>query len=170
MIQSLVSDFSNVVLLSKDKSYSGGLNALYKKLSAQGEYDFFAYFQFNRDLLDFYKTLSKDIDLYLFTSEYIQEHPLVRSEIDGMFKEVFSGARLGLIKTHASTYKTIADIIGKKSEEILFIDDRQENIDAARDADMAVIRYESNNQTIREIRKKLPDNMIQSRYHVQEHP
>ncbi len=146
MIKALVSDFSRVLLSPKDKNYTDGLNALHKKLSAGGRYDFWSYFQLNQELIDFYKILAKKIDLYLFTSEYIQEHPSIRPHMEEIFKTVFSGANLDLKKTDTQAYKTIAEKINLKPEEILYIDDKQVNIDAAKKAGMAIILYESNKQ------------------------
>ena len=146
MIKALVSDFSRVLLSPKDKSYMEGLNVLHKKLSMNGPYDFWLYFQLNKDLLAFYRTLNKKIDLYLFTTEYIQEHPSIRPHMEEIFKTVFSGANLDLKKTDTQAYKIIAQKINLKPEEILYIDDKQVNIDAAKKAGMAIILYESNKQ------------------------
>ncbi len=155
MIKAFVSDFSRVLLQPKDLKYAEGLNALHKKLTVEGEYDFWQHFELNRELLEFYKTLTQRVDVCLFTSEYIQEHPALQPELDGVFKQVFSAARLGLKKSNAETYKTIAAIIGLEPGEILYMDDKQSNIDAAREAGMAVIWYECNGQAIEAINKAL---------------
>ena len=155
MIKAFVSDFSRVLLLPQDDSYTEGLNALHKKLSAGGDYDFWSYFRLNQDLLDFYKTIAKHIDMYMFTTEYIQEHPALQSKLSGIFKKVFSGARVGLKKIEVQSYYSIAKEIGLKPEEILYIDDKQANLDAAKEAGMVVIRYEANDQTKKDITKAL---------------
>jgi len=42
MINTILSDFSLVILFPKDKTYTGKLNDLHAKLTAeQGDYDFF---------------------------------------------------------------------------------------------------------------------------------
>lgn len=155
MIKAFVSDFSRVLLSPKDDSYSEGLNALHKKLSTGGDYDFWLYFQLNHDLLDFYKTISEHTDVYMFTTEYIQEHPALQSKLSGIFKKVFSGARLGLKKVDAQAYHFIAEEISLKPEEILYMDDKQENLDAAKEAGMVVIRYETNVQAKKDITEVL---------------
>ncbi|MDP2630892.1 MAG: HAD-IA family hydrolase [Candidatus Uhrbacteria bacterium] len=152
MIKAVVTDFSQVILLPIDSSYTGGLNALHKKLSECGDYDFWSHFQLNKELLSFYAILSKAIDVYVFTAEYIQEHPALEADLKGVFKAVFSGARLGLLKTDPEAYAILATTIGRLPEEILYIDDRQENIDAARQAGMEGIRFESNGQAICDLR------------------
>lgn len=151
MIKAFVSDFSRVLLTPKDDNYSEGLNDLHKKLSANGNYDFWSYFKLNQDLLTFYKTLGEKMEIYLFTTEYIQEHPALQPKMESVFKAIFSSARLGLRKTDAQAYQTIAGKIGLKPEEILYTDDKQTNLDAAKAAGMVTVHYESNEQIIRAI-------------------
>ena len=146
MIKAFVSDFSRVLLSPKDDHYIGGLNALHKKLSASGDYDFWSYFRLNQDLLIFYKTLGERLDVYIFTSELIQEHPVLQPELVGVFRDIFSAIRLGLKKIDPQAYFVIAKKVGLPPEEILYIDDKQENLEAAKEAGMAVILFESNSQ------------------------
>lgn len=155
MIKAFVSDFSRVLLSPKDDTYTEGLNALHKKLSAGGDYDFWSYFRLNQDLLAFFKTIGEHADVYLFTTEYIQEHPALQSELVGVFKRVFSGAHLGLKKNDAQSYRLIAKEVGLNPEEILYMDDKQANLDAAKEAGMVVIRYETNDQTKKDIAEAL---------------
>lgn len=155
MFKVFISDFSRVLLFPKDDNYVEGLNALHKKLSAGGDYDFWQYFRLNQELIDFYKTLGGKIDMYLLTSEHIQEHPALQPVIKDVFKSVLSGVRLGLKKNDTQTYKVIADKIGFKTEEILYIDDQQTNLDAAKATGMTVILYRSNKQAIQDISKAL---------------
>ena len=49
--------------------------------------------------------------------------------------------RLGIAKPDASIYAHAVEGMGVAPDEILFIDDRQENVAAARDAGMTAIRY-----------------------------
>ena len=153
MIKAFLSDFSRVLLSPKDDTYSEGLNALHKKLSAGGAYDFWAYFKLNQDLLGYYKNLGERIPVYMFTTEHIQEHPSLQPELAGVFRQTFSGARLGLDKTEPQSYSFIAKEIGFQPEEILYIDDKQANLDAAHKAGMAVIHFENNNQAMEDIQK-----------------
>jgi hypothetical protein len=85
MIKALVSDFSGVLLSPADANYTGLLNDLYKELSARGEYDFWAYFRVNDDLLAFYKSICERINMYMFTREYLQEHPALQTKWKGVF-------------------------------------------------------------------------------------
>lgn len=153
MVKAFLSDFSRVLLSPKDDTYTEGLNALHKKLSAGGAYVFWEYFKLNQDLLAYYKNLAERIPVYMFTTEYIQEHPSLQLELAGVFKKTFSGARLGLNKIDPKSYSFIAKEIGFQPEEILYIDDKQANLDAAHKAGMVVINYENNNQAMEDIQK-----------------
>ncbi len=164
MLKAFVSDFSRVLLSPKDDSYTEGLNALHKKLSVEGDYDFWSYFRLNQDLLSFYQTLGEHVDVYLFTSEYIQEHPALEPKLAGVFKKVFSGARLGLKKVEVQSYHFIAKEIGLKTEEILYMDDKQANLDAAKEAGVVVIRYQTNAQAKRDIAEALKNLSPQKGY------
>lgn len=154
-ITAFVSDFSRVLLSPKDENYSEGLNTLHKKLSMQGDYDFWEYFQLNEKLLDFYKELSKKMKLYLFTTEHIQNHPSLQPYLDGVFTKIFSGADLELKKTDVQSYETIARMIGTSLDTILYIDDNQLNLDAANASGMSVIKYLSTEQAISSIEEMI---------------
>ncbi len=160
MIKALVSDFSRVLLLPIDAKHVGGLNALHKKLSAQGNYDFWTNFRLNDALLAFYKTLSARIDIYIFTAEYIQEYPALEPKLKGVFKNIFSAARLGVKKDDPQAYKAITTKIGLKPKEILYMDDSQTNCNAAKQAGMAVIHYQSNDQAKNEISEIIVSTVI----------
>jgi FMN phosphatase YigB (HAD superfamily) len=151
MVKVIISDLSRVILFPKEESYTGKLNDLYQRLQAEGDYDFWSYFKLDMDLFNFYKKISKNIDVYIFTSKYIQEHPALRSELEPVFKAIFSAIRLNLTKADPESYKFIADKIGLKPEEILYVDDNKKNLDAAKKSGMSVIGYESNEQIIKDI-------------------
>ena len=58
------------------------------------------------------------------------------------FKVAFSSCYVGLRKPHVPIYLRAIDILGVAPERILFIDDRQENVDGAVQAGMKGIRFE----------------------------
>ena len=58
------------------------------------------------------------------------------------FRVAFSSCYVGLRKPHAEIYRRAIDILGVAPERILFIDDRQENVDGAVQAGMTGIRFE----------------------------
>ncbi|MFA6524832.1 MAG: HAD-IA family hydrolase [Patescibacteria group bacterium] len=155
MIKAIISDFSRVVLLPNDETYTGGLNLLHKELSANGKYDFWQYFRLNQDLINFYKSVCKRVDIYIFTKGYVQELPVLQPVISEVFKGVFSASRLELNKNSKEAYILIAGMIKQKPEEILYIDDNQDNVDAAKKAGLNAICYNSNKQVINRINMEL---------------
>jgi len=155
MLKALISDFSGVILKPVDGNYTGGLNTLNNELSAEGDYDFWKYFKLNEELLEFYKTIKGKIDVYVFTTGHIQEHPELRPHLEGIFKEVFSSERLGLNKKDNNAYQAIVEKVGLKPNEILYIDDKQENIDKANSLGITTILYLSNKQAIKDITKSM---------------
>jgi putative hydrolase of the HAD superfamily len=62
------------------------------------------------------------------------------------FKVAFSSCYVGLRKPHVEIYRRAIDILGAPPERILFIDDRQENVDGALQAGMKGIRFEGEQQ------------------------
>jgi len=157
MYKALVSDLSRTLLSAADENYTGKLNGLHEKLiEEQGDYDFWSYFRLHQDLLAFYKTLSEKIDVYIFTTKFIQEYPPLAEKLEPIFKDIFSARRLGLQKKlEPEAYKVVAEKIDLEPKEILYIDDKQANLDAAMEAGMTVIKFESEEQAIKDIGKAM---------------
>lgn len=62
------------------------------------------------------------------------------------FNVAFSSCYVGLRKPHVEIFRRAIDILGGPAERILFIDDRQENVDGALQAGMRGIRFEGERQ------------------------
>lgn len=155
MIKVIVSDFSGVILKPVDSDYSGGLNALNKKLLAEGDYDFWKYFQLNKDLLEFYRSLKGQLKVYIFTTGYVQEHPTLSPRLKGVFEDIFSCDDLGLNEKDSNAYEAIVTRIGVRPDEILYIDDKQGNVDTANGLGIKTVLYTSNEQITSDIKAAL---------------
>lgn len=153
MITTLLFDFSRVILNVKDKNYSGLLNTLYKEMSSKPDYNFFNYFELNKELLKLLETIKSKCPLYIFTTGSIQNVPEVRKRIDPIFRKIYSAEELELDKKDPQSYLYISKDLGKSPEEILFTDDQSENIKAAETAGLKAVRYQSNEQLISELSK-----------------
>jgi putative hydrolase of the HAD superfamily len=70
------------------------------------------------------------------------------------FKVAFSSCYVGLRKPGVEIYRRAIDILGVTPERILFIDDRQENVDGAAQAGMRGIRFDGEQQ-LRDMLKEL---------------
>ena len=152
MIKVILFDFSNVILLPKDSKYIGGLNVLNKKLSQESNYHFLNHFMLNKELMQFlFKKVRGNLPIYLFTFGTIQNDPEIAKEIRVLFKKIYSAGELNLDKEDSRSYLYIARDIGVKPEEIIFVDDKKVNVEAAQKAGLRVIRFKSNNLVIKEL-------------------
>jgi putative hydrolase of the HAD superfamily len=69
------------------------------------------------------------------------------------FDHQILSCELQLIKPHPAIFHKSIERIGAKPQEILFVDDRQANIDGARRAGLAAIRFENTKQLSDELRQ-----------------
>ncbi|MGO9318401.1 MAG: HAD-IA family hydrolase [Terracidiphilus sp.] len=72
------------------------------------------------------------------TNEYRFKHFGLRE----LFKLSLSSCYLGLRKPEPAIYRRALDILGRPAERVLFIDNREENVDGAITAGMKAIRFE----------------------------
>ncbi|MGH9599050.1 MAG: HAD family hydrolase [Terracidiphilus sp.] len=59
------------------------------------------------------------------------------------FQVAFSSCYVGMRKPEPAIYRRVLDILGRPTERVLFIDDRQQNVDGAAAAGMKAIRFVS---------------------------
>ncbi len=155
MVKALLFDFSRVLLFPKDTSYAGSLNEKHKELSKTSDYKILDHFFLNDELLNFLQGLKEKYILCLFTSETIQDAPEFSSILNSTFKKSYSGIKLGITKKDSVSYTAIAKDLSLSPEEILFIDDSWENLQAAQKAGLDTIQYSSNEQVVEGIKTKL---------------
>lgn len=155
MIRAIVFDFSRVLLFPKDRSYTSSLNKRHRELSKRADYKLLEYFSLNEELLDYLDKIKERYELYVFTSETIQDSPELTPRLQATFKEVISALRLGVTKKEPDAYKRITDIVGKKPEEILFVDDSPENLGAAKSSGLQVMHYIDNDRAIKDPETRL---------------
>ena len=152
-----MSDLSWTLLSAVDENYTGKLNGLHEKLvEEQGNYDFWTYFKLHQELLAFYKAICKEIDIYIFTTKFIQEYPPLAKKLNPIFKNIFSARRMNLQKkAEPSVFKLVAEKIGLAPKEVIYIDDKQTILDVAERTGMKVILFKSEEQAIRDIKEAM---------------
>lgn len=156
MITTILSDFSRVILIPKDKNYTGTLNGLHKELSEKEKnYPFFNHFEFNDEILNLYQQLRTKYSINVFTTGTIQNRPEVREIIDPIFEHIYTAKDFDLDKKQPEAYLYIADILNKKPNEILFIDDQIVNIEAAKKAGLNTIVYSDFQKTVKKLQEAL---------------
>jgi FMN phosphatase YigB (HAD superfamily) len=144
-ITTIISDFSRVILNVRNKAYKGTLNGLHYELSEKYfKYNFYDYFVFNEELLNFYKSQKPKYSLNIYTTGVIQNLPEVRKVVSPIFDNIFATIDFNTDKTKTVAYSYILERLQKPAGEILFIDDQQENIDAAVSAGLNCVRYTTN--------------------------
>lgn len=151
MITTLLFDFSRVLLFPLNTSYSGGLNKLHAELKENPAYSFASNFTLNMELLKYLKIIKETYTLYIYTSEDIQNSPEVKPLLDEVFTVIFSAKDIGFSKTDSRGYIFIAERIQSSVTDILFIDDRAENIAAAQLAGLNTLQYQNNDQLFLEL-------------------
>lgn len=157
MIKALISDFSRVLLFPKNRNYKDSLNSLHKELSVRTGYKILDYFELNNELLDYYRSLTGKLDLYIFTSETIQDAPDLRPFIRPVFKGVYSALKMRTSKKEEEAYKRLASTLGLAPREIIYIDDGQANVEAAKKAGFQTILYQDNESLKSELQTKLAE-------------
>ncbi|HZZ98877.1 MAG TPA: HAD-IA family hydrolase [Candidatus Saccharimonadia bacterium] len=145
MIQAMILDFSNVLIFARDRGYHGKLNALHKKLSGDLSYNVFEYFKLNRELLNFLLELKKRYALafYLFTDGSMHTIPEVRAELAPVFTSLHGSSELGHKKDEMLAYQALIALLKLNPSTTVFIDDKAENIEAAKQAGLIGIQYVS---------------------------
>ena len=155
MIKKVVFDFSYVLLFPRENSYTGKLNDLNDKLSPQSGYEPLNYFYLNTELLQFLKQYKSKYDFCIFTSGKMHKLPSLREQLQEIFSEFISEKDLGVPKSNRQAFITLAEMIQVPVGEVLFIDDKKENVVAAQSAGMQIIQYIDNKQLMKELTKLL---------------
>ena len=152
MIKAVITDFSRVLLFPVDINYTGGLNELNNKLLDENpQYNFLDFFIVNDELLFHYSKLNKTIPVHVFTSETIQDHPSIKRLVESSTSSVISASKLGIHKSNPLAYTEILRSLSLKPEEVIYIDDKQENLDVAEQVGIKTILYSDNTTTTNEL-------------------
>lgn len=62
--------------------------------------------------------------------------------LDGLVEEVHGSCHLGVRKPDSRFYERLAAALGVRPADVLFVDDRHDNVEAARDVGMAATQFE----------------------------
>lgn len=148
MIKALVFDLSRTLIFPKDRAYTGELNALYRKLVQDSNFDFITNFELNEELFLYLTNLKEKYKMYLFTSGTLQNAPEIKNKIDALFDKVFSAEHMMIKKNEYGSYKKISQLLGLMPNNILFVDDSLDNINAAKFAGLNAFQYKDNKSVI----------------------
>lgn len=141
MITTLIFDFSNVLLFVRDGGYSGKLNDLHARLKSEQNYKVLEHFRLDTELLAFLESFSRKVKLHLFTEGSMHLIPEIYSDLQKVFTSLNSAKDIGFHKNDPQAYVALTKKLQLVPSETLFIDDKQENIDAAKHAGLEGVRY-----------------------------
>lgn len=153
MITTILCDFGRVLINTKDKNYLGSHDELHLRLSQNSDYKVTQHFVFNEELMSYLSKFKDKYKMYVFTAGIVYKEPDIKSKLMEVFKGIYTEDKGP--KNKPESYINIAQHQQVKPEEILFIDDNLENINAAKKANCQVILYQSNEQLLRELKSLL---------------
>lgn len=109
----------------------------------------------NKSLLNWIKKRKKDCKIHLLTNNTAALNRLLKEKfkIDDLFDSVFNSAEIGLAKPDSKFFKYLLKTIKADSKECLFVDDKIENINTARELGFTAILFESNKKFFKEMKE-----------------
>lgn len=159
MITHLLFDFNNVILFADGPS-EDIVGTLSTKVAVPGSHT--GFFYLNQELLNHIKQIKDDgiSTAILSASEYSLYQPSVQEIISPYFDQIFLSKELGLPKDLPASYMKTAEKMGVDVSNVLFIDDKLDNCNAAEAAGMSVIHYQSNHDLFKAFEKFLTLQLI----------
>jgi hypothetical protein len=157
-IQSIICDFSGVILQTTTKPAPPSLSQYYLEISQQPNYSFNDHFQFNLRLLDFFKTHTSNLTFALFSSSEL--YSLTESAIflDNIFDCIFTPDGLGFSKVDPDAYFAMSQVIEIDPDKILFIDDEPEHVKAALHAGLQGAHFHNTDKLLSHLYAKISSN------------
>jgi FMN phosphatase YigB (HAD superfamily) len=148
-ITTIIFDFSRVLLHTKDTHYAGKLNDLYRDVKTKIPFSFFDFFVLDNELLSWIEGKKNTHTLCLYTSEVIQNDPVILPRLEQVFgKNIVSAKDFGWSKRKPEDYLALAKKIEVDPSTIVFIDDTIENVKAAEAAGYTAIQFFSREHII----------------------
>lgn len=144
MIKAILSDLSKVILFAKDTSYTGAMTDLLLEHRDKSDYNFNDFYYVNEEYLQLLESMKEKIQILLFTQGRMLEEPSLKSRLDKTFNHTTSSAILGYDKNDARAFSEFARQMNLAPNEILFIDDNAEFINAAKAAGLQTHTYVDN--------------------------
>lgn len=112
----------------------------------------------NQDILDLISGLRRDDGLKVAILSNVIEptyNVLKKAGYYDLFDETIASCKVGFAKPEQEIYQISLDKLGTTADKSLFIDDKQGNLDPASQMGFSVILAENPEQIIRDIKKKL---------------
>lgn len=156
MIRVCIFDFSRVLLHPRQREIQS-INTLHAQLRESQEYAVLNHFELNEELLHFIEGIKVSLPVYIFTSGVIHNEPAIDQRIQQLFTKIYTAEELDVSKKDPSAYVLLLKLVNATPTEVLFIDDSEENVQAAKQAGLQTIVYQSNTQLFQEMAKFMFD-------------
>ena len=120
---------------------------------AQFEKDFWGGDHLDQVLIDFIAGLRSSYQTALLSNAWDNLRHLLEDlwKVDHVFDRIFVSAEIGAAKPDPAIYQFVFQELEKKPEEIVFVDDFQVNVTAARELGMQAILFRSREQALLEL-------------------
>lgn len=121
------------------------------------EHDFFAGDRLDHDLVRYLRGLRPQFRVGLLSNAYgaLRAELAERWRIEDAFDQIVISAEVGLAKPQPEIYRLAAERLGVPPKSILFIDDFDANIQAARHVGMEAILFRPPDVALRQIQERL---------------
>ena len=139
-IKALIFDVDGVLINSRIKEERQGTYGVNEKLL---------------ETLKYFK--NKNFKLYLATNQNQEGSHFIWEKLSFKenFHEIFSSCYIGYKKPHKKFYIEVERKLRCKSDEVLFVDDREENVEAARKQGWKAYHYKNKEDLKKDILKNL---------------
>jgi HAD superfamily hydrolase (TIGR01509 family) len=116
-------------------------------------------FVFNQELLNYLVSLKSNHKIYLFTAGVLHTEPSIAQKLQPIFDGIFTTGEIGISKYNPNSYKLISNKLNVNVDELLFIDDQKENVQAAITAGASAVKFENTASTVSQITKIISDSV-----------
>jgi epoxide hydrolase-like predicted phosphatase len=132
------------------------LNLPPDSFSTFGE-DFWGGDSLDDHLVEFIKGLREEYSTALLSNAWDDLRGYLEKvwQIDGIFNHIFISAELKLAKPDLEIYKLVINRLNQDPSELVFIDDFIENIEAAREAGINAVHFQSREQALDDLAEYL---------------
>ena len=135
-------------------NYVGAELGLSDSELADLERDFWNGDKLNLDLIDYIRSKSETYRSFILSNAWLDARVLFDSIPElNIFEEIIISAEVGMAKPDGSIFLYACDKTGVAASQIVFVDDMEENVDAAIALGMNGIVFESTAQTLIDLNK-----------------
>lgn len=152
-ISHIVSDLGEVLVFAKDKTYTGRLTKLHTELRSHSTYEPLSTFEINQTLLDSFLPYKSACQFHIFTAGLIHLVPEIWERLAVVFDDALTEEEIGSAKSQPQAFIDLAVKLHCEPAEILFIDDKLQNVVAAREAGARAIQFISHSLFIESFQK-----------------